>query len=178
VESSERALLQRDLTSLADGDRDAFRPVFVRLWPVVRAFARRQLPPEDAEDVAQRALLRLFERASEFDPQRDALAWALGITAWEIRTLRRWRGRKREVPVPDEHGVEGLVPDAAPTPEERLLAGERDRALHIALATLGPADAETLRAFAEGDRPPGATFRKRLQRAHERLRRAWGARHG
>ena len=178
MESSERALLQRDLTSLADGDREAFRPVFVRLWPVVRAFAGRQLPAEDAEDVAQRALLRLFERASEFDPQRDALAWALGITAWEIRSLRRWRGRKREVPVPDGVGMDGLVKDAAPTPEELLLSSERDRALHVALATLGPTDAETLRAFAEGDRPRGAAFRKRLQRAHARLRQAWGARRG
>jgi RNA polymerase sigma-70 factor, ECF subfamily len=178
LESSERALLQRDLTSLADGDRDAFRPVFVRLWPVVRAFAQRQLPVEDAEDVAQRALLRLFERAAEFDPERDALAWALGITAWEIRTLRRWRGRKREVPVADEQAVECFIHDTAPTPEDLLIAGERDRALHGALATLGPADAETLRAFAEGDRPPGAAFRKRLQRAHARLRQAWRARRG
>ena len=178
MESNERALLQRDLTSLADGDRDAFRPVFVRLWPVVRSFARRQLPPEDAEDVAQRALLRLFERAAEFDPRRDALAWALGITAWEIRSLRRFRGRKREVPVPDENGLDLLVKDAAPSPEALLLSGERDRLLHTALATLGPMDVEALRAFAEGDRPPGAAFRKRLQRAHARLRQAWVTRHG
>jgi RNA polymerase sigma-70 factor (ECF subfamily) len=178
VESSERALLQRDLTNLADGDRDAFRPVFVRLWPVVRAFARRRVAPEDAEDVAQRALLRLFLRASEFDPQRDALAWALGIAAWEIRSLQRWRGRKREVPVPEGSGVDLLIGSEDPTPEEQLLSGERDRALHEALADLAPADAAALRAFADGDRPSGAAFRKRLQRAHARLRQAWMARHG
>jgi RNA polymerase sigma factor (sigma-70 family) len=178
VDTNERALLQRDLTSLADGDRDAFRPVFVRLWPVVRDFARRQVPPEDAEDVAQRALLRLFCRADEFDPQRDALAWCLGIAAWEIRSLRRWRGRKREVAVPDESAEIGLLADRGPTPEEVVLSGELAHALSSALGALSPTDVETLRAFAEGDRPGGAAFRKRLQRAHARLRHAWRTLHG
>ena len=176
MESGEKAQLQRDLTSLADGDRDAFRPVFVRLWPVLRDFARRQLPPQDAEDVAQRALLRVFERASEFDPERDALAWVLGVATWEVRSFRRWRERRREVAVRD--GEDGADPVCdRQSPEALVIAREHERALHGALAALAPQDAETLAAFADGDRPGGAVFRKRLQRARARLRLAFSRRH-
>jgi RNA polymerase sigma-70 factor (ECF subfamily) len=175
LEREARATLQRDLTRLADGDREAFGSVFVRLWPVVRDFAKRQLPPADAEDAAQRALLRLFERAPEFDPERDALAWALGIAAWEIRSLRKWRGRRREAPetMPDAGGAWD-----GPSPEALVLMDERERSLQTALGLLGRRDVETLLAFAQGDRPPGAAFRKRLQRAHARLRLAFTRNHG
>lgn len=168
-----REELQRDLTELADGDRSAFRPVFVRLWPVVRDFARRQLPPEDAEDAAQRALLRVFERANEFDPSRDALAWVLGVTAWEIRSVRRWRYRRRET---GEPSVERAVLGA--TPEDLMMGTEIEAAVREVLGDLSPADADVLRAFAEERRPEGAAFRKRLQRARARLREAWRQRHG
>jgi DNA-directed RNA polymerase specialized sigma24 family protein len=84
-----------DLMRLADGDRAAFDGVFAHLWPVVHSLAARYLPAIDVEDAAQAALLRLFERASEFDPACDAVAWAIGLAMWEIRTVRRrwWRRR-------------------------------------------------------------------------------------
>jgi DNA-directed RNA polymerase specialized sigma24 family protein len=96
VQGGERAELRRLMVRLADGDRAAFRPAFALLWPRLRAFAARCVAAADAEDVAQAALLRVFSRASEYDAERDALAWALGIAAWECRTLRRRRQRRRE----------------------------------------------------------------------------------
>ena len=39
----------------AQGDRAAFDPVFRRLWPLLRGFAGRFLPLEEADDVAQMA---------------------------------------------------------------------------------------------------------------------------
>jgi len=98
VERAERAALQRQLERLADGDRDAFHPVFVRLWPLLRGFAGRCLPPPEAEDAAQEALLRVFARAAEFDRERDALSWVLGIAAYEIRSARQRTRRRREQP--------------------------------------------------------------------------------
>ncbi|HEY6321131.1 MAG TPA: sigma-70 family RNA polymerase sigma factor, partial [Thermoanaerobaculia bacterium] len=65
MERVARAALQRQLERLADGDRDAFHPLFVRLWPLLRGFAARCLPREDVEDAAQEALLRVFARATE-----------------------------------------------------------------------------------------------------------------
>jgi DNA-directed RNA polymerase specialized sigma24 family protein len=89
MDAGERAALQRELTALARGERAAFDPLFLRLWPLLRGFAGRCLPAPEAEDAAQDALLRVFSRASEFDPGRDALSWILGVAAWQIRTDAR-----------------------------------------------------------------------------------------
>ena len=170
-----RSALQEELTALARGERAAFDPLFRRLWPLLRGFARRFLPAEEADDAAQEALLRIFRRASEFDPARDALAWALGVAAWQVRTHRTKARRRRE-------DVAQALPeqeDPAASPEERAAAGELAAALGRALAELPPDDAATLLAYARGERRdlPGATFRKRLERALNRLRARWRIRH-
>lgn len=175
MEGVEREALQRQLERLADGDRDAFQPVFVRLWPLLRGFAARCLPWEEVEDAAQEALLRVFARAGEFDRDRDALSWVLGIAAYEIRTARQRRRRRRE------HPADALAgrPDPGRSPEAIALAGDLDRALGAALAALRPSDAETLLDYARGERPdlPGPTFRKRVERALSRLRGVWRLHH-
>jgi RNA polymerase sigma-70 factor (ECF subfamily) len=179
VDRAERAELQHWMTLLADGDRSAFHPVFARLWPLVRGFVSRQvareLGPAEAEDVAQLALLKLFERATEFNPQLDALSWALGVAAYEARSARRRAGRRREDVVP----LDALADDR-PTPEEHALCADLESAASALIGTLRPADAEALAALASGRRPavPGATFRKRLERAMARVRAAWKAKHG
>jgi RNA polymerase sigma factor (sigma-70 family) len=178
VERDEREALQRQLERLADGDRDAFHPVFVRLWPLLRGFAARCLPRDEAEDAAQEALLRIFSRAAEFDRDRDALSWALGIAAYEIRSARRRRQRRSRREDRADDTLAGLA-DAGRSPEEAASAGELERALHAALAALRPGDAETLLAYARGERPdlPGPTFRKRVERALARLRGTWRLNH-
>ncbi|HVT14852.1 MAG TPA: sigma factor [Thermoanaerobaculia bacterium] len=175
MERAERERLQRDLEQLADGDREAFHPVFVRLWPLLRGFAVRCLPRDEAEDAAQEALLRVFARAAEFDRRRDALSWVLGIAAYEIRSARQRRRRRRESPA----DVLAERPAAGRSPEAAAVAGDLERALAAALAALPSRDAETLLAYARGDRPdlPGPTFRKRVQRALGRLRDAWRLSH-
>jgi RNA polymerase sigma-70 factor (ECF subfamily) len=175
VEAGERAALQRDLTALARGERAAFDPVFRRLWPLLRGFAGRCLPAGEAEDAAQEALLRVFARASEFDPRRDALSWILGVAAWQVRTMRTRARRRREEPAE----AMPVCADAAPSPEAAAMAGEAVAALDRALAELSPSDAATLLAFARGERPdlPGATFRKRVERALTRLRARWRMNH-
>src|SRR3954470_5130176 len=86
------------MTRLSEGDRSAFRPVFDFLLPLLQRFVARQLPPADAEDVAQQALLQIFERSAQFDASLDALSWAFGIAAWEVRTTRKRHQRRREAP--------------------------------------------------------------------------------
>jgi RNA polymerase sigma factor (sigma-70 family) len=173
VEGGERAELRRLMVRLADGDRAAFRPAFALLWPRLRAFAARCLAAADAEDVAQAALLRVFSRASEYDPERDAFAWALGIAAWECRTLRRRRQRRRE-----DHVAPPDPPDPGENPEETIIARDLSAAAEAVLGTLRPIDIETIMVAAGSRNLRGATFRKRLSRALARLRVAWRARHG
>src|SRR2546425_8428148 len=165
--------LQRQMERLADGDRAAFHPVFAVLWPLLRRFAARHLRPEAAEETAQEALVKVFLRAAEFDPSRSAFAWALGIAAFEIRTVGRRRIRRRE-DSPRE-GMLERIPDGAPTPEEESMTRDMERMLQEALGALRPEDAETLRLYARGHRPAvaAATFRKRIERAMARLRGVW-----
>lgn len=175
MDSGNRAAMQEELTALARGERAAFDPLFVRLWPLLRAFAARCLPAAEADDAAQESLLRIFSRASEFDPSRDALAWVLGVAGWQIRT-HRTRARRRR-----EDAAEGLErADRGPSPEQAVIDRELAAALDRALAELPPGDATTLLAYARGERPdlPGATYRKRVQRALARLRAHWSFDHG
>ena len=176
MDAGGRAELQRELTALARGDRAAFDPVFRRLWPLVRGFAARCLPEAEADDAAQEALLRVFGRASEFDPSRDALSWVLGVAAWQIRTHRTKTRRRREEAADELAERE----DAAPSPEAAALERERSETLERALAELRPSDAAMLTAYARGERPdlPGPTFRKRVERALSRLRARWRMDHG
>ncbi len=167
------------MTALAAGDRHAFHPVFVSLWPLLKAFTSRHLPSADAEDTAQQALLNVFRRAAEYDPERDALPWVLGVAAYEIRTARRRRQRRKEEPPAATE--EARVPAApGPSPEDLVLARDLDGALEGALHELSERDRETLLRFAHGDRPEvaAATFRKRVERALARLRAAWRLKHG
>lgn len=171
----ERAELRRLFERLADGDRAAFGRVFALLWPRLRAFAARLVGHADGEDAAQAALLKVFSRASEYDRGRDALAWALGIAAWECRTLRKRRARRRE----ESALPPAAVRDGAPSPEEAAIDRDlRDAAAEI-LGELRPIDIETIASIASGRRAvAGATFRKRMERALARFRLAWRARHG
>ncbi len=175
MDAGGRFALQRDLTALARGDRAAFDRVFLQLWPLLRGFAGRCLPAADAEDAAQEALLRVFLRASEFDPGRDGLSWALGIAAWQIRTVRTRTRRRRE----EREDAGSDRADVRASPEEETVARDAAAALDRWMSELPEEDAATLLAYARGERPdlPGPTFRKRVERALRRLRGVWRIEH-
>lgn len=171
MDASARARLNEAMARLADGDRDAFAVVFAALRPIVTSFARRYVGEPDADDAAQQALVRLFERAATYESGRDVVSWALAICAWECRTLRTRRGRRRESDLADAPAV------ATDTdPEVQTIARELEQAAEDVLGTLSPTDRETLRATFADERDngvPSATFRKRRERAMTRLREAW-----
>ena len=175
MDGAARAQLHQCMVRLADGDRSAFSPVYQALWPVLRAFVGRQLPMPESEDAAQEALLKVFARASDFDPERDALTWVLGIAAFEIRTARKRSSRRREDLV-----AQAPPNSDVPSAEQAVIDRDLEAALLEILGALRPSDVETIQAVLSGRSPPipRATFRKRLERALNRLRLAWRARHG
>ncbi len=171
MDSLARAQLNVSLARLAGGDRSAQRPVFELVWPVLRDFSRRVLvEPADAEDAAQRAVIRLFEQACAYDVDRDALTWALEIALWECRTTLKKRSRSQEA----ELSVSALaVADAAPGPEAAAARAELEAALAGTLAAMSQTDRA---ALLEG--LTGATWRKRRERALGRLKMLWRTRYG
>jgi len=166
------------MVALARGDRSAFRAVFDGLWPLLRRFCHRTLrDPLLAEDAAQGALMKLFFRAPEFQPDADVVAWALGVAAFECRSIRNRRSRHAEHSADRELATVALN-DASP--EAALIEADLGAALREVMDGLRPVDRETL-AQVLAPAPPIArnpAFRKRLQRAIGRLRLAWRDAHG
>ena len=160
------------MVRLADGDRSAMNVLVRELWPVVLSFAQRGLGHEqDAEDVAQEVFLRICARISDFDPHRDGLSWAFGIASFEIMTVRRRRGRRKEQPAGPALELET---DPRASQEDVTIRSDLLEALRDALGVLSPEDRAQLDL--EGValvNVPAATLRKRRQRALERLRLAW-----
>jgi RNA polymerase sigma factor (sigma-70 family) len=175
MNAPQRRAVHDAIVRLADGDREAFDAVFSGLWSDLLSFVRHAMPGDpDAEDLAQQTLLKIFFRISDFDTSRDGVAWAFGIAMYEVRTLRRKRGRRREV-------VADAAPtaiDTAPSPEGLLIDTDLTRALAAALGGLTDAD----RAVLSQDAGPPllvstAAWRKRRQRALDRLRAIWRSGH-
>jgi len=157
------------MTRLALGDRSAFAPVFEHLWPRALRLCASMLKHEaDAADAAQQAMMKILERASEYDRRRPALPWALAIASWECRTVLKRRLRRREVA--DETVGTSTVGD-----EEEHIQRQLVEAALAAMGTLSDLDKETLIAtfWEVSASAHGATLRKRRERAVDRLRAAF-----
>lgn len=158
------------MARLAEGDRSAFTPVFEHLWPPTLRLCTSILKNEaDAADAAQQALEKILVRASDYDPGRPAMPWALAIASWECRTILRKRTRRREAP-------ESAAPErASPGTDETYVQHQLVEAALAALGSLSSVDQETLVAtfWEEAASVAGATLRKRRERALTRLRSAF-----
>jgi len=161
---------------LADGDRSAFDGAYTLLWPAVLGFCKRALASSDAEDAAQLALLKVFERASTFQRDKDALTWAITIAVWEVRTIRKRHHRSRSTSIEtDQHA--SLTAD----PEKTAVDHELVEAAQSILGSLSEDDRATFATAFDEETPTGvsgATFRKRRERAIARSKDAWRRIHG
>ena len=177
--------LQGAMTALAAGDRSAFDVVFRALWPRCRGFAHKLLDDDAlADDAAQQALLQLFHEAPRFDAKRSALSWALTLTAWQVRTAKRKRERRRETHVDassarrDERAELFAGSASSPSPEDAAVRARMVAAALDVVAELTPADRDAVMRALDDDTAGNPAQRKRRQRAFERLRAFWSARYG
>jgi RNA polymerase sigma-70 factor (ECF subfamily) len=125
---------------VADGDRDAFRPLVERHGPAVRRLARGIVGRDAAEDVVQQTFLAAFRGAGAFRGEASVRTWLLTIarnTAY--RAGRKASARRDEVPM-FELGVEAGW--GSETPERLASLAERRERLERALAVLNDEDRE------------------------------------
>jgi RNA polymerase sigma-70 factor (ECF subfamily) len=124
-------------------DRQAFIRLFGRFAPRLKGFfVRRGATADQAEDLVQETMARLWRSAALFDPARggvDTWVFVIARNAWidHLRQERRADGQSRlslETPLP-----------APETPSEAYEAGERDRRVRAALAELSGEQVEILR---------------------------------
>lgn len=163
------------MSRLAQGEREAFDPLFRALYPRAVRLARRELADDQAADAAQTVLMKMFAHAGEFRAGSPVLPWFYCIAANELRTLRR-RGmtaRRRDVQETMAADVPGLR-----DPERELVLRELHESLARAIASLDDDSAAAIASMLHGTERPattGAAFRKRVSRAYARLRCLLGA---
>src|SRR5258705_11154621 len=120
---ADRPQLQRWMTAAAEGDRSAIEPLFHALWQPLVGYATRFVGDAAlAEDCVQEALTRLFGQIDRFDPERDALTWALTHTTWQCRTARRKVQRRAPAGTAPEQSVAGPAPGEHPEPVRAWVA--------------------------------------------------------
>lgn len=157
------------LGKLADGDRSVFADVFKRLWePSLKLCTRLMGEEASGADAAQSAMLRILQRASEYDRTRPALPWAMAIATFECRSLMKKRSRLRETSEVVSASDEGSGADEQV--QKVLLTSAV-----AALGTLSALDQQTLTEtyWETAAEAAGATLRKRRERALHRLRNAF-----
>ncbi|MGY6536433.1 MAG: sigma-70 family RNA polymerase sigma factor [Pararhodobacter sp.] len=115
----------------AAGETQAARLLIDRLAPRALRVARRLLQdPAEAEDVAQEAMLRLWQIAPRWQTGRAAPSTWLHRVAVNLATDRLRRRRAT--------GLDDIDEPATPEPEQvdAMIAADRARALDMALASL------------------------------------------
>jgi RNA polymerase sigma-70 factor (ECF subfamily) len=124
---SDAALMRR----VAGGDAAATRLVVARHLPQVLALARRMLnDAAEAEDVAQDAMLRLWQMAARWREDAPIAAWLYRVA----HNLAIDRIRRRRPMIDVDTAVD--LADPAPTPLERLAERDRKTAVERAIAAL------------------------------------------
>jgi RNA polymerase sigma factor (sigma-70 family) len=125
---------QTSLTALVstavNGDPEAWRLLVTRFAPVVRAAARRhRLSDFDADEVAQRTWLALFQNLSRLNEPEALGAWVSTTARRECLRLLRQSSRELPMAEPPVGASNGETEDE----DERIVA-ERSAALRRALA--------------------------------------------
>ena len=124
---SDAALMKR----VASGDGAACRLVVTRYLPQILALARRILnDAAEAEDVAQEAMLRLWQMAPRWREDAPVGAWLYRVA----HNLAIDRIRRRRPMVDVDKAVD--LADPTPNPAERLATDERRTTIDRAIAAL------------------------------------------
>jgi RNA polymerase sigma-70 factor, ECF subfamily len=167
-----------DIGETARGDHLAFGRIVVAHQDRIFAYLGRMgLDSVMAEDVAQETFLRVWRHAGTYNSRLGSLTtWILTIARNAALTRLSQPGRA-ETPV---SAATLEIASDAPLPDEQLVALQRQRRLHAALASLSAADRSLLSAsyideldLAAVARVEGCSTgatKVRLHRARQRLR--------
>lgn len=157
VSQAEPDRLLESMWAFQQGEVAAFDVLYAALWPSVYGRARRMaLPPEEAEDITQKVLVRVYEKAADarFDSEKGLWGWVYTIARREV--YKQWKRRRPEL-ISDE-GLEGLLrlPGAAEDdPADAAVDAETLQDLGECVQRLGEKD----RLYLAGPLVQGLPFR-------------------
>ena len=120
-----------EMRAIASGDPAAFARLIDRESPRLLRFAHGLLGTlEEAEDVVQDTLIRLYENAGGWEPQARIGTWLHRICY--NRSIDKLRRRRALV----DESVLDEMPDSAELPDSALLRSETVRSVREAIARL------------------------------------------
>lgn len=156
----------------------AFEALFRHFAPRLQSYMARLGNSQQAEELAQEAMIAVWNKAAQFDPDRGAVSTWVFTIARNLRTDAFRRGARPELDPEDP----ALVPAAPASPDAALAARQAERRMHAALAQLPEEQLVLLRLSFFDDRSHGAiaerlglplgTVKSRLRLAFAKLRRA------
>lgn len=163
-----------DHRELECGDRDEFDRVLEEHAIAVRMFVRSLLPgSEAADDIAQEALLKIWEKRYEYSRGTNFKAWAFQIARYLVLNFQRKRARREFVPLDDElaENLDQLCLASELNLQREYdaliqclnLLSDSDRALLRARYEIG----ESLKDYAKTARVAPGTVKARLFRLRE-----------
>jgi len=126
-------------------DPRALEEYYEELGPLVLAYLRRRVPPQDAEDVLQQVFLDLWRSRSSYDSARPMVPWVLGIA--HKRSVDHLRRQSRADVQPVAQITDSAKHDAAQFADLFVDA----ELVRDALATLPEEQRETLILAYVGD---------------------------
>jgi RNA polymerase sigma-70 factor, ECF subfamily len=133
---------RRDMERLCAGHDAALNDLMERHAPRLFYYLIRQLQDEaEAEDLAQETFVRVFQHRQKFDARRRFSTWLYTIATNLSRDRQRQHTRHPQVSLEAENERTGgelkdKLSDAAATPDENMVAGERASAVRAAIAQL------------------------------------------
>jgi RNA polymerase sigma-70 factor, ECF subfamily len=128
------------IRSIAQGDRDAMRALFVQHRLRVYRFALRLVgDKEAAEDLMSEVFLEVWRRAGTFEGRCRVATWLLSIA--RNRALSMLRRRSRETP---NSAMVEAIPDHADDPEMVVQKLQQVAILGHCLSLLSPAHREVI----------------------------------
>ena len=158
-------------------DRAAFQQLFVHFAPRLKSHLMRTgLGAQQAEDLAQDAMLAVWRKAALFDPARASAATWIFTIARNLRIDLIRRERHRNFDAADA----ALAPEEIVRPDAQVQTWQDAQAVQAALRELPPDQADVVTQFFFSDKPhsqiaaeldiPLGTVKSRLRLAMARLR--------
>ena len=128
------------IQSMADGDKDAFKALYLRNHVRVYRFVMQLVRNEStAEEIVNEVFLQAWRKADRFEGKSQVATWLLSIARFKAMTALRQRSETQL-----DHEVASAIEDPADNPATMVAKKERSEIVKSCVAKLAPHHREVI----------------------------------